>query len=681
MHPDDRTRIRRAIAEAIVTGADYAAEFRVVWPNGSMRWVLARGRVYRDSRGRVTRMAGIDLDITDRKEAEDALRDALAEADEKQRLLEAVFEALTDGVIVVNKDAVAVRTNPAARAYFGFEPTGMTAAEIMEQLGVEGGSASSAGLKALRGQTVIGAEQFARGRVIETSSAPLRDAHGQVTGAVTISRDVTRRKLAEDALRESESRFRAMADSIPQLAWMAHEDGSVFWYNQRWYDYTGTTFDSVQGWGWRSVHHRDHLDGVVERFQHSLQTGEPWEDTFPLLGKRGEWRWFLSRALPIRNASGEIVTWFGTNTDITEQLQTESALRDSETRFRELAETIPGIVWTARADGDVDYMNSQWYSYTGQEEQQAVGQGWQSVLHADDTARSVARWAESLKSGTEYEIQFRCRRHDGCYRWFLGRGRPLRDSSGQIVKWVGTCTEIHDQKATEQALRRSNEDLQQFAYVASHDLQEPLRIVVSFSQLLMQRHSSVLAGDAEQYLGYLVDAGTRMSCLISDLLAYSRATSDRNRALGVVRLEETLDSALAAIRVGIEETQAVITHDPLPLVAGDARQLRQVFQNLLSNALKYQKSEEPPRIHISVVRGHAEWMISVIDNGQGFAPEYAERIFGIFKRLHGKEVPGTGIGLAICKTVIDRHGGRIWAESTRGKGATFRFTLPILEGR
>jgi light-regulated signal transduction histidine kinase (bacteriophytochrome) len=170
-----------------------------------------------------------------------------------------------------------------------------------------------------------------------------------------------------------------------------------------------------------------------------------------------------------------------------------------------------------------------------------------------------------------------------------------------------------------------------------------------------------------------------MSGLISDLLSYSRTTFDGDREVVQVDLEQVLRDTLTTLRVRIEDTETVVTHDRLPVVTGDAVQLGQVFQNLLSNAMKYRRPDRPPRIYISVGRRSAEWIISVADNGQGFAPEFSERIFGIFKRLHGREVPGTGIGLAICKAVVVRHGGRIWAEGRPGEGATFRFTLPLSE--
>ena len=225
------------------------------------------------------------------------------------------------------------------------------------------------------------------------------------------------------------------------------------------------------------------------------------------------------------------------------------------------------------------------------------------------------------------------------------------------------------------ALQRSNEDLQQFAYIASHDLQEPLRMVSSYTELLKRRYHGKLDSDADQFIDYAVDGVKRMGTLIRDLLAYSRAGETPAEKVREINPEETLNTVLQNLKVTIGDVDASITHDPLPRIEFDPMRLSQLFQNLLANAIKY-RGERRPVVHISVRKQGSETIFSVADNGIGIDPKYSEQIFGIFKRLHGREYEGTGIGLAMCKKIVERQGGRIWVESKLGEGSTFSFTIP-----
>jgi light-regulated signal transduction histidine kinase (bacteriophytochrome) len=222
--------------------------------------------------------------------------------------------------------------------------------------------------------------------------------------------------------------------------------------------------------------------------------------------------------------------------------------------------------------------------------------------------------------------------------------------------------------------------LEQFAYVASHDLQEPLRMVSSYTQLLARRYKGKLDADADEFIAFAVDGALRMKRLLNDLLAYSRV-STRGHPLRSISSEAVLDQTLANLQVAITESQATITHDPLPIVLADQTQLLQLFQNLIANALKF-RAEQPPEVHISAEARGREWLFSIRDNGIGIDPQFADRIFVIFQRLHNQaDYPGTGIGLAICKRIVERHAGRIWVESQPGQGATFYFTLPAVEAK
>jgi signal transduction histidine kinase len=236
---------------------------------------------------------------------------------------------------------------------------------------------------------------------------------------------------------------------------------------------------------------------------------------------------------------------------------------------------------------------------------------------------------------------------------------------------------LAERQHREQQLQRANEDLRQFAYVASHDLQEPLRMVTTYLQLLTQRYHDQLDADAQEFIGYAVEGAQRMQALIVDLLAYARVET-RGAEWTETDGEAVLEEVLSDLRFAVAQSDAVVTHDPLPTVRVVPGQLRQVFANLLNNAVKFRGSE-PPRIHVAAQRHGTEWVFSVRDNGIGLDPKQAERIFQLFQRLHTRqEYPGTGIGLAICKRIVERQGGRIWVESTPGQGATFFFTLPAV---
>jgi PAS domain S-box-containing protein len=358
-------------------------------------------------------------------------------------------------------------------------------------------------------------------------------------------------------------------------------------------------------------------------------------------------------------------------------------LRVSEERYRILAETSPDMIFVIDRQDKVQYVNTLAARQFGKTPEQVIGKARTELFPPGVAEGQAAGLQQVLKSAeqvsSESAIVF-----PGGHLWLDTQLVPLRNEAGEVIAVMGVSRDITERKVAEENLKkavddldRSNAELERFAYVASHDLQEPLRMVTSYLQLLERRYKDKLEGDALEFINYAVDGANRMKTLIGDLLAYSRVGT-RGKVLSTIDCEEILENVLNALQVSIEESKARVTHDPLPKVMADNTQLESLFQNLIGNAIKFH-GRKNPKIHVGVTRSEKDWIFSVKDNGIGIDPQYFERIFIIFQRLHNRqEYAGTGIGLAISKRIVERHGGRIWIESEPEKGSTFFFTLPII---
>jgi len=363
--------------------------------------------------------------------------------------------------------------------------------------------------------------------------------------------------------------------------------------------------------------------------------------------------------------------------------QAEAELRQSEARFRSLTGLSSDWYWEQDEEFRLTFMSSRFVERTGIDPAPYIGRARWDEAALNLTEADWARHKAQLERHEPF-FDFEMERvgPDGNSVWLSVTGEPVFENR-KFRGYRGVGTDITERKRAQSVLRaaydelaRSNAELQQFAYVASHDLQEPLRMIGSYTQLLERRYGDKLDSDAREFMGFIVDGATRMKQLIEDLLAYSRVGT-RGKELRLVQAQGALDRALINLRASLEASGATITHDALPEVTADDTQLTQLLQNLIGNAIKFRKRDEPPRIHVGAQDAGDEWRFSVSDNGIGIEPQYFERIFMVFQRLHTRdEYAGTGIGLAICKKVVDRHHGRIWVESVPGKGSTFVFTLP-----
>jgi PAS domain S-box-containing protein len=339
---------------------------------------------------------------------------------------------------------------------------------------------------------------------------------------------------------------------------------------------------------------------------------------------------------------------------------------------------------TDLGQGIQTFVSDEWPGITGRSRKELMDTSFFDLLHPDDRDEAVERYTR-LMSGSVINGLFEMRLvgNGGSEVYIeLTSGSSTYQGQRAVVSFI---RDVSERKRAEAALRdtvaaltRSNTELQQFAYVASHDLQEPLRMVGSYVQLLSRRYRGKLDDDADDFIDFAVDGARRMQRMINDLLTYSRVGT-RGGDFRETSFEDIFRQAVDNMQLAVEESGATVTHDPLPAVSADESQVVQLLQNLLGNAIKFH-SEAPPRIHISARREDAQWLFSVADNGVGIRPDDAERIFQIFQRAHNGSHPGTGIGLAICRRVVERHDGHIWVESEVGKGSTFYFTMPATHG-
>ncbi len=360
--------------------------------------------------------------------------------------------------------------------------------------------------------------------------------------------------------------------------------------------------------------------------------------------------------------------------------QSEEVVRRAALYSRSLIEASLDPLVTISSTGKITDVNQGTELITGVTRQQLIGRNFSSFFTDPESAR--LGYEQVFSQGCVKDYPLTVHHANGGMTDVLYNASVYKDENGTVLGVFAAARDITERKFAEEnlkrlveELRRSNEELQQFAYVASHDLQEPLRMVASFTQLLAKRYQGKLGREADEYIGFAVDGAVRMQRLVNDLLDFSRVGT-RGKEFASVDCEKVARNALVDLRKSLEESGGQVTLDPLPTLDGDGTQISQVFQNLIANALKFRRSE-PPWVHISVQELQGEWLFSVRDNGIGIAPEQFHRIFVLFQRLHTRAAyPGTGIGLAITKKIIERHGGRIWVESQPGKGSTFFFTLP-----
>lgn len=476
-----------------------------------------------------------------------------------------------------------------------------------------------------------------------------------------------------------------LMDAIPDRIYFKDRESRIVRNNAAHARTFGTVPEECVGRTDFDFFSREHAERALADEQEIIRTGRP------LIGKTeritlldGQKAWASSTKLPWRDGAGNVIGTFGLSRDITETKNAEQKLFEERNLLRTIIDHLPSRLYVKDLQSRYVLNNrAHLDALRVKTQSEATGRTTADFFPGPRGEQALADDRHVLETRVSISNQERSDfGPSGERRWSLVTKVPLHDISGNLIGLVGISHDITERKRQEEEknriaaeLARSNAELEQFAYVASHDLQEPLRAVASCVQLLKKRYEGKLDERAEEFIAHAVDGTKRMQALITDLLSYSRVGT-HTHPFAPTDCAEIMGDTLANLRVAIEESRAVVTCDSLPNVMADESQLAQVFQNLIGNALKFRAESRPPEVRVSARQAAGEWIFSVADNGIGIEPQYFERIFRVFQRLHTRSrYPGTGIGLAIVKKIVERHGGRIWIESQLDRGTTFFFTL------
>ena len=510
---------------------------------------------------------------------------------------------------------------------------------------------------------------------------------------------IAERRKAEEALRESEEQFRNVVETQTEFICRFRPDGTHVFVNEAYCRYFGKNCSEFIGKKFTPEIPPEDRVKVRDHFA-SLSHDHPVSSIdHRIIMPDGSLRWqrWVDRA--IYDEQSNLTEYQTVGRDITDIKQAEMAIRDSENKLNAIVRGSPIPLFVIDRDHKVIKWNEALEIYSGIPAEQVLGtnQQWRAFypderpciadLLVEGQIEKIPQWysgkytkSKLIDAGYEATDFFPHMGPSGT--WLHFTAAPIWDSNGSIIGAVETLEDITERKNVEERVRkkaeelaRSNAELEQFAYIASHDLQEPLRMIASYLQLIERRYKGQLDSNADEFIGYAVDGAKRQQNMINGLLDFSRVQS-RGMTFAQTDCEELLKDVMTNEKIAIRDSGAVITHDPLPVVWADAGQLIRIFQNLVENAIKF-RGKEAPAIHISAERQDKYWVFSVRDNGIGFEPEYKDKLFILFRRLHTTEYPGTGIGLAVCKRIIERHGGKIWVESIPEKGTTFYFSVPV----
>ena len=687
VHPDDRA--------ATATEAGKSSQgVSVVWfhnrygcRDGSYRWLLWRAAPDTE-RGLIYAVA---RDVTEQKQLEDQLKVASS----WQR---AILDGANFTIISTRPDGIIQTMNAGALRELGYAAEELIgkvtpaiihdpgevvarARHLSEELGtpVEPGFETFIA-KARLGQPDENEWTYIRKDgsrfPIVLSVTALLDASGDIVGFLGIGSNLTDRKRAEAARRSAEKQMQAIMDNTSAVIFVKGVDGRYLLVNRQYEGLFHVTREEMAGKRDEDIFPPELAHVLQENDQKAIEAGGPLQFEEIVLHDDGL-HTYVSVKFPLFDAAGAVSALCGIAMDITDRKRSEERVRERESRLRAILDNaVEGII-TVGEDGLIQSFNTAAVQMFGYEPEEVMGKNVMVLMGETYHAAHDSGVRRFLETGERQVIGRRTEVH-GLHK--DGTVFPIELAVSETLVaggrlFTGMVHDIAVRKQAEEDLLRSNESLEQFAYVASHDLKEPLRMVTSYLQLLERRYAGKLDAEAREFIGFAVDGATRMRLLIDDLLDYSRVGT-RGKPLAATDSAAVLRRVCEDLKLAIEEAGASVTHDEtLPRVLADESQVAQVFQNLIANSLKF-RGADAPLVHVGARREMGRWIFSVKDNGIGIHEKFFERIFVIFQRLHGHEqYEGTGIGLAVCKKIIERHEGRLWVESQPGHGATFFFTL------
>ena len=691
--PDSLERITKTLLEQIKLlksgkrdpHESHTVEMEEYRKDGSTVWVEMKLNGIYDKNGNLTSLLGVTRDISVRRRVNEIIQ-------AKEQELRSIFESMSDCLVITDEQLHIVNVNDG-----GSQLTGFTKAELIGRNAIEmlDKSDLDRAIKSLEHRKTKGAI-LERGdykvrikdgslRDVNINISNLNDAAGNVIGFVCVIRDITERKTMEDALRTSEERLRAVYASLADALVITDKNLIMIDCNDMALKLGGGySRDQIIGHLGTDILHEDDrqraIDELAKRF---MGQSSPERQDYRIKTADGSIRYTEMSIATLKDAKEEIIGFVAVLRDTTERRQMEEAIHSSHKLLSAVFESMHDGI--AIVDKDIKFVqwNQAVLDIAGFKVEEMPGKSGIDIVIPEDRPRVMEELAKQFMGTASERQSYRVQLPGGVLKHIELSVSALKDDAGNITGFVAAIRDVTRRIAMERELKkalddlqRSNKELEQFAYVASHDLQEPLRMISSYTQLLAKRYKGKLDTDADEFIGFAVDGADRMQKMIQDLLTYSRVTT-RGKDFEPVDLEEAFNDAIDNLKIAIEDNKATITHDPLPKVLADDSQMVRLFQNLIGNALKFHGAE-PPVIHVGCKDEEFDYTISIKDNGIGIDKQYFNRLFIIFQRLHTRDqYPGTGIGLAVCKRTVERHGGKVWVESEgAGKGSTFMFTIP-----